>query len=144
MYYQIKYSDGSTKNVVTAPAPSATSATSNQASATRATSVASMTSVWTGNSQNNPIRYTHLAHGEIYDARREVSVSVSGSGSGSGGDSCGVSATGGAFGVWEGAKAYVNSTSYEGPNRAELSLHTMPPMGRIGTARRGIRCYIDM
>lgn len=83
---------------------------------------------WTGTVSANPMVYSHLYHGEVWDSRMEQKGWNQPSFSGA------TSANG-----WEPVKLYKESTKYEGPNQPglQMSLHEMPTMG-VGERRQAI------
>ena len=101
MRLSIQYADGKQQDVITS-----------------ASTGAAHEEQWLGTISRNPIVYTHLYHGEVFDARHIEP----------GWDEANfTSATTG----WTAVQLYRNNTVYEGPNQPglEMSLHAMPPIG---------------
>ena len=107
MRLAIHYADGSVENVVTNTADEG----------------------WTGTVAANPMVYTHLYHGEVYDGRMLAGIA--------GWNEAGFRPKQAAD--WFPAKPYKVTTAYEGPTQPGLvmSLHTMPPMG-VGERRTAV------
>ena len=83
---------------------------------------------WQGTTAANPMVYSHLYHGEVFDARLVQA----------GWDEPGFEEASAAKG-WGAVKAYNTTTAYEGPTQPGLamSLHEMPTMG-VGESRSAV------
>ena len=100
MRLSVRYADGETQDVLT-------------------TAGGGGGAQWNGTTNGNPMVYTHLYHGEVFDARILQA----------GWDEPGFSVTTDAG--WGSVLPYMSTTAYEGPNQPGLvmSLHEMPTMG---------------
>jgi hypothetical protein len=167
MRLSIKYADGSTQDVVTLPTPSLpgpslsvdpykqntqqTTPKIGSAELSPAPSTSSSAQgVWKGNNDANPLVYSHLYHGEIYDARmangRSYGWNMPPSSSRPPPPSTHPTPSSTPLATppaslhsmidWQSVQEYRNSTSYEGPRQATMSLHSMPSMGTVGGARQ--------